>query len=110
MMQYAFDKRKLPRDFSFPLKRSLLDAVLTQAQIARVHCVYYWLRQSGDIVLRADYCGETNQAWAAGQASITLYAVPSVERQGSSTKRFLSSVRGYKQPSRLGMSGVETTI
>jgi hypothetical protein len=81
MMQYAFDKRKLPRDFSFPLKRSLLDAALTQAQIARVHCVYYWLRQSGDIVLRADYCGETNQAWAAGQASITLYAVPSVERQ-----------------------------
>jgi hypothetical protein len=80
-MEYAFDKHKLPRGFSFPLNRSVLDAALTQARIAHVYCVYYWLRQSGDIVLRADYCGETNRAWAAGQASITLYAVPSLERR-----------------------------
>ena len=81
MIVYAFDKQKLPRGLSFPLNRSVLDAAMIRAQIARVHCVYYWLRQSGDIVLRADYCGETNQARAAGQASITLYAVPSGERR-----------------------------
>jgi len=80
-MLYAFDKQKLPRGFSFPLNRSVLDAALAQAAIARVHCVYYWLRQSGDIVLHANYSGETNQAWAAGQSSITLYAVPSAERR-----------------------------
>jgi len=52
-MLYAFDKHKLPRGLSFPLNRSLLDAALIQAAITRVYCVYYWLRQSGDIVLRA---------------------------------------------------------
>ncbi len=80
-MAYIFDKRKLPRDFSFPLNRSVLDAALSEAQIARVHSIYYWLRQSGDIVLRADYCSETRQAQASGQVSITLYAVPSKQRR-----------------------------
>jgi hypothetical protein len=82
-MTYAFDKQKLPRGFGFPLKRSILDAALTEAAITGVYCVYYWLRHSGDIVLRADYCGEANHAWAAGQASITLYAVPSGERRAT---------------------------
>jgi hypothetical protein len=81
MMVYAFDKHKVPRGFSFPLNRSVLDAALSEARITRVHCVYYWSRHSGDIVLRADYCGEANHAWAAGQASITLYAVPAAERR-----------------------------
>jgi hypothetical protein len=80
-MEYGFDKQKLPRGFSYPLKRSILDAALTEAGITRVHCVYYWLGHSGDIILRADYCGEANHAWAAGQASITLCAVPSEERR-----------------------------
>ena len=79
-MVYAFDKQRLPRGFSFPLKRSILDSALTTAHITRIHCVYYWLQQASDIVLRADYCGEANRAWAAGQASITLYAVPARER------------------------------
>lgn len=79
-MVYAFDKHRLPRGFSFPLKRSILDSALTTAHITHVHCVYYWWRQAGDIVLRADYCGEANRAWAAGQTSITLYAVPACER------------------------------
>lgn len=79
---YHFDKAKLPRGMSFPLKRNVLDAVLTEVGVSRVHCVYYWLRQSGANVLQADYCGEGRRdAAAAGLASITVYAVPSDERQ-----------------------------
>ena len=50
-MTYAFDKQKLPRGLSYPLNRTILDAALAEARITRVHCVYYWLRHSGDIVL-----------------------------------------------------------
>src|SRR5215218_8531361 len=81
MMIYSFDKHKLPRGFSFPLNRTVLDTALSEAHITQVDCVYYWLRHSGDIVLRADYRREASQMRAAGQASITLYAVPSKERR-----------------------------
>src|SRR6266496_1851581 len=76
-MNYGFDKQKLPRGFSFALKRSALDVALTSAGITHIHVVYYWFGKSGDFILRADFCGEGNVGWAAaGQASITLYAVP----------------------------------
>ncbi len=81
---YAFDKAKLPRGLSFPLKRSVLDAALLDAEISGIHCVYYWLRQRGQIVLRSDFCGEGRRGWAAaGLASITVYAVPSPERHAT---------------------------
>ena len=81
ILAYAFNKDKLPQGCSFPLKHSALDAALDGAGVAQVHSVYYWLRRSGHIVLRADFCGEANRAWAAGRSSITLYAVPASERR-----------------------------
>ncbi|MBS1793141.1 MAG: hypothetical protein JSS81_04770 [Acidobacteria bacterium] len=81
-MDYGFDKHKLPKGMSYPLKRSALDAALKGNGISQVHVVYYWLRQSGHNVMRADYLGESKKGWAtAGQSSITLYAVPSDERK-----------------------------
>jgi hypothetical protein len=79
--EYHFDKAKLPRGMSFPLKRSVLDAILTEAGVSRIHCVYYWLRKGGCNILRVDYRGEGQPMFAAGLASITVYAVPSTERQ-----------------------------
>jgi hypothetical protein len=80
-LAYAFDGARVPRGLSFPLKRSVLDAALLEAGISKIHCVYYWLRQRGHIVMRADYCGEGRRGWAAaGLASITVYAVPSSDR------------------------------
>src|SRR5262245_29887756 len=85
MLTYAFDKHKLPKGFSFPLKRSALDAALSGAGITQVDCVYYWLGRPGHIVRRADFCGESNRVWAAGRSRITLYAVPASERRETET-------------------------
>lgn len=83
-LEYGFDKAKLPRGLSFPLGRSVLDRALEQAGVTGVHCVYYWRRQSGDVVLRAEYCGEGRKGWAAaGMSSVTVYAVPSAERKAT---------------------------
>jgi hypothetical protein len=79
-MNYSFDKNKLPRGMSYPLKRSVLDETFERVGISKVFAVYYWLRQSGDVVMRADYCGDAaRDRFAAGQSSVTLYAVPSVQ-------------------------------
>ena len=78
----SFDRAKIPKGMSFPLKRSRLDAALIESGISGVHSVYYWLKQSGNIVLRGEFCGEQRRGWtAAGQSSITVYAVPSEQRR-----------------------------
>ena len=83
-LEYAFNKAKLPRGLSFPLKRSVLDAALLEAGVLGIDFVYYWLRQRGHLVMWADYRGEGRRGWAsAGQLSITVYAVPSAERQAT---------------------------
>ena len=81
-MEYGFDKDKLPKTLSYPLKRSVLDAALRDANISKISNVYYSIRQSGNVIIRVAYCGEDRQGWAgAGKSSITIYAVPSHERQ-----------------------------
>jgi hypothetical protein len=81
-MEYAFDKHRLPKGQSFPLKRSVLDTHLDVARLKTVWIVYYWVRNAGSVVLRADYCGEGRKGWAtAGRTTLTVYAVPSGERK-----------------------------
>ena len=80
-LAYSFIKDKLPRGFSFPLKRSVLDAALLEAGIAGVSCVFYRHRKSGDIVMDADYHGEGWRGWPATRlSSVCVYSVPSGER------------------------------
>src|SRR5262245_42374291 len=81
MVTYGFDRAKIPQFLGFPLKRSALDAALGSAGVASLAAVYFWMRQGGDIVLRADYCGEARRAAAAGQSTVTVYAVPAAERR-----------------------------
>src|SRR5436305_15301565 len=78
--EYTFSKETLPRGLSFPLKRSLLDAALTDAGVLKVHEVYY-SRRRRDLVLWAHHCSEGLRNWAgAGLSSIMIYAVPSQDR------------------------------
>lgn len=82
VVDYGFDKHKLPQGYSYPLGRTALDAALLAHKIRQAHAVYYWLTRGQDIVMRADYLGETNKGWfAAGRSSITAYAVRSATRR-----------------------------
>ena len=80
MVTYALDRAKIPRTLSFPLKRPALDSALDSAGVASLAVVYFWTRQRGDVVLRADFCGEAHHA-AAGQSTVTVYAVPAAQRR-----------------------------
>ena len=91
-LAYSFDKARLPRGLSFPLKRSDLDTVLLEAEVTRVHCVYYWLRQGGHIVTRADSCGEGGGATRAiRRLGITSPASPVPGGRAESNKACLMS-------------------
>ena len=81
MVEYGFSKSPIPKSLSHPLKRSILDAALVEGGIQQLACVYFWVRQSGTAVLRADFCGEHRRGWAgAGMSSLTIYAVSATER------------------------------
>jgi hypothetical protein len=79
-LQYSFSKAKIPRGFSYPLKRSLLDAGLVSSSITQVFHVFYTMRHSGNIVMRADLLGEGHGLASGGKVSVTLYSVPSREK------------------------------
>lgn len=81
MMDYPFSKDKLPQGFSYPLKRSALYSALENANLSQIHVVYYWFRKDGDLLMQADFCGETEEKFAAGQSSVSLYSVSSSERK-----------------------------
>jgi hypothetical protein len=81
-LQYSFSKSKIPRGLSYLLKRSLLDAGLVSSSISQVYHVFYNMRHGGNIVMRADFLGEGHgrSLFSVGKNSITLYAVPSIEK------------------------------
>lgn len=79
-MQYSFTKSKIKRGLSYPLKRSLLDSALENSSIGVVALVFYFMRHGGNIVMRADFMGEGHGVTLGGNASVTLYSVPSKEK------------------------------
>jgi hypothetical protein len=79
-LQYSFSKSRIPRGLSYSLKRSLLDSALENSSIAAVALVFYFMRHSGNIVMRADFMGEGHGLTFGGKASVTLYSVPSHEK------------------------------
>jgi hypothetical protein len=83
MPEYSFSKDKLPRGYSYPLKRGLLDERLDEAELIKIAGVYYCFNlKSDNLVLRGDYFGEAHKGWAgAGLSSIWLWAVRSEERK-----------------------------
>jgi hypothetical protein len=90
--EYSFIKEKLPKAFSFPLKRSILDAALDEASVrTQVYSVRYMLyhhnqwgrRKDGFPILEVLFSPELkgNSDSAYGKSLITVWAVPSQERK-----------------------------
>jgi hypothetical protein len=82
--QYGFTKDKLPEGFSYPLKRSLLDAALTDASVMdAVYSVRYLFgRGKEPATLGALFSPEQNGAHVeSGRSLIRVWAVPSAERK-----------------------------
>ena len=83
--QYGFSKDKLPKAFSYPLKRSLLDAALNEASaMDAVYSVRYLFgRGRGPATIGALFSPERNGAHVSvsGKSLITVWAVPSAERK-----------------------------
>ena len=82
-MPYPFDKEKLPRELSFPLKRSVLDSFLAPGSIVdELHHVYFSRPQRSGLIVRTQYCGEDQRGWyAAGKSALWVFAVPLPERK-----------------------------
>ena len=79
-MDYSFNKDKLPKGTSYPLKRSHLDAALEQANVKNLVFVSYLRQQRPNEVMRADYHGEHLKVGSAGSASLTIYSVSGEQR------------------------------
>ena len=80
-MSYSFSKDKLPKGNSYPLKRSLLDRALEEANVKDLVFVYYLRMQRRDEIARADFHGDhRTDYFASGKTSVTVYAVPGAER------------------------------
>lgn len=87
MPEYSFSKNKIPKGYSYPLKRSVLDGQINEASLTQIYNVYYCFNlNSEDLVLRGNYFGEAHKGWAgAGLSSIWLWAVPSNKRKDIET-------------------------
>jgi hypothetical protein len=85
MPKYGFSKDKLPKTFSYPLKRSLLDTALNDACVMdAVYSVRYLFgRGKGVTTLDAMFVPEPTGAHASvsGRSLITVWAVPNTERK-----------------------------
>jgi hypothetical protein len=79
---YTFSKDKLPRELSYPLKRSLLDDALRAASVYEtVWFVRYTKRHKGNNVLDAYFSPEQGGYAASGKVAITVWSVPAKERK-----------------------------
>ena len=84
-MEYGFAKDRLPRGSSYPLTRDQLDASLPAPLAGRVRWVAFSGRRD-DAILLARYWGEADERrFAAGTVWLSLYAVPSSEREAVSS-------------------------
>lgn len=87
--QYFFLKHELPKGWSYPLKRSVLDAALRAASVTSVFSVTYRLRGGSlqgeplGCPLLVQFDGDEQHSLASGKVSITVYAVPSDERSST---------------------------
>lgn len=80
-MGYSFNKAKLPKGSSYPLKRSALDGALEKANLKDLVFVHYLRAQRPNEVMRADYLSEDKKgAFASGKTSLTIYSVPGNQR------------------------------
>lgn len=80
-MEYPFHKFKIPKGYSYPLKRSVLDAWLETTGLTQLAGVsYVFFQHSDNLVIRALFTGETIKYRTAGTYQVWIYAVPSAEK------------------------------
>jgi hypothetical protein len=80
MAQYDYGRGGLPKGFSYPLRRTELDAALDAAGITRVSEVQL-RRPLAGWIFWAEYVGEgTWYAPRRGKVRLTLFGVPSTRR------------------------------
>lgn len=80
-MDYEFHKRKLPKGFSYPIKRSVLDEILEKSETERIKWITFSVDRRGDIIVWANFVGEAHKTTSAGKIGLYVYAVPSDERK-----------------------------
>jgi hypothetical protein len=86
---YYFVKDRLPKGWSYPLGRGVLDAALESAGVTSVLFVRYMLYggstrgERSPWVLHVQSDPETSRSPGVGSVSITVYAVPSAERHAT---------------------------
>ena len=84
-LKYGFSKDKLPKAFSYPLKRSLLDDAIIRASVGEaVYSVRYLFgRGAGLTTLDAMFVPEPSYAHESvrGRSLITVWAVHNEERK-----------------------------
>ena len=80
-MHYGFARDRLPRGLTYPLDRGQLDSALAAVRVEQVRWVAFSGRRD-DAILLARYWGEAAASrFAAGTVWLSLYAVPSSERE-----------------------------
>jgi hypothetical protein len=79
---YHFEKDKLPKKFSYPLKRSHLDTALRASSVyGMVFAVSYVGRRNSNLLLDAFFTPEQHHAAvSAGRVFMRVWAVPSADR------------------------------
>jgi hypothetical protein len=81
-MPYGFLKATLRRGQSFPLKRSVLDAALSSADVMKgIQWVFYCEWKPSVPNLQILYTGEDHKWAGRGMSEFYVYAVPSAERK-----------------------------
>jgi hypothetical protein len=77
-VEYPLDKAKLPRGFSYPIKRSILDRHL-EAIGAPIFVVYFRFARGSSGSIHVEYHGEHDSLseHPAGKFSLTIYCLPS---------------------------------
>ena len=81
---YTFSKDKLPKELSYPLKRSLLDGALRNASVYEtVWFVRYLKRHTGNTALDAYFSPEQHGYASSGKVVITVWSVPAKERKAT---------------------------
>jgi hypothetical protein len=80
-LDYQFSRHKVPRGFSYPMKRSLLDPAIAERGIKSIRSVVFFFSRSRESVVAVNYTGEQNAGiLQPGTFSFWIYAVRSTER------------------------------
>jgi hypothetical protein len=81
-LKYLYGKDKLPSGWSYPLKRSVLNAALRAAGVTCLFSVRYSYGGGKQLwrPLHVQFDGDEPRPFGPGGVSITVYAVPSGER------------------------------